>query len=200
MEYEYHMKRTHKIAYAAGTIILIGLLVLLALQGCGFVPTERNTMLNQEHRESTVGKMNSDIVRESKTEPPTLTIQTGEGESRVEVAMPVRNESTAAVGTDTEEKSKSDSASLWNDIVSIPLFVKLIGLAIGLASLYFVGKWLINASPAAKAGWSYGNEALARQINRLRDRATTEQDPKTLTEIQAAIASLEQERAELNKD
>lgn len=173
--------------------------VVLVAAACvgGCVPTEKRSTIEQTQRESVAGKANAEVLRETQVQPPPVTVTTKDG-TRVE--MPAAVTETVRAKTEASEVSDSAATGRAEDSETIPLFVKLIGGAVGLSMLLGVGWLLLRSSRALRAAYAVADDYLARGINRVRTMAQVETDPARANLLNSIVSGLEAERAEYNKD
>lgn len=180
--------------------LALWLILCMWLGGCsGLIPHESESRLNQKQRESIAGRTTADVVSESKTRPPTVTIDNG----KVKVEVPVEHEERTTARTSAQESADAAETLLDLQTNSVPLFVKLIGGAVGLGLLGFVVFWIVKrirqgaAGAAAAAAFRAADNRLASIIATLEARAATEKDESARLAIQAQLTALNKERGKL---
>lgn len=181
-------------------VLIVSIVTLLAV-GCAAFPQEQRQLVTQEQRESIAAATTAEVVRQSRVEPPTSTIETTTKDgTTVKIAQPVAFTESVTAGTTARENSDTAASGVASWQQSVPLGVSLILLAIGLGLLLLIF-WIVRRNSAAvNAAWKYGDEALKRRIDALRSRMSTATDPNVILALQSEEAQLERERAELNAD
>lgn len=171
-------------------VLTTAVYAVVTMVGC--VPMERASTLEQKQRENVSQKATSEFA--SSVQPTPLRVHLKDGTI---IEQPV----AAKVFGKAESKESSDSSASGNSewIESIPLFVKLIGLAVGIAALCGAGWLVLRSSKAADAAWKWTDEAISNKVNTLKALAAASTDPAKVQAYQEAIAQAEGLRAEVNK-
>lgn len=185
------------------TIRLAAVVVVLSiLSGCGFVPHEQTSTLDQKQRENVSQKGIADFIRSTEPAPFTATIPQGDGKPPITVTVPPKQKVEGKA--EASENSASENEGSKKDSDTIPLFVKLIGGAVGLAMLaavVFGIIWFVRrSSAAANVAWKTGDEFIGRIINRFKTEAMASSDPVVSSRLTAAVADAERDRTVFNKD
>lgn len=178
--------RKHSDSSSSALAVLL-FAVLMLSGGCGgLVPSERQ-------RSESVKATENLAVEQEKTIRRTLTAlpQTLAG------PQAIREDLTFETVTRTGAGSKASAAG--SSEISIPLFVKIIGLAIGLVLLALAVWWLWGflRTTAFGQGISLADDMAARQIRKLRERAVLADDAAEKAKLATDIADLESERGKL---
>lgn len=179
------------IAYV-GLGVLAGVLAVLLLSGCGL--QERSSTLEQRQREQ-VSQSSASQFAQSLTPPPSkVTIPQGDGKPPIVIENQPAAETTAK--NENKEASNSSASGNSEDSETFPLFIKIIGLAVGIAAL--VGAvWLLRrSSVAVNAAWTQMDNMIGsrlKTISALKGEAT---DPARLASLTAEESRLNALRAE----
>lgn len=198
------------LAWFACALLTWGSIAVLAwavvyMWGCGLTPTERTSMLDQTRRESVAESTTADVVTASKVVPPTVTItQTGKDGSTVKVETPAATrENTTARTTATTEADTNENASLI-DSITIPLYVKVIGLAVGIGMFCAVigGAfwWLRRSSLAVRAATDKADAIVAGAIHKVRSEAINAMPGAETARLVTIAADLERDRSNALKN
>lgn len=168
--------------------------VLLAcLAGC--VPMERTSTIDQKQRENVGQKAGSEFIQSAKPEPLSVTIPTKDGQ--IHITQPTASFTKAHASVSESSDSMATGSSEWSE--SIPLFAKLIGLAIGLGLLAGVVFWIIRTvrqNPAVDAAWTGASDILTRKIEALKAARDAATDANAKAAFQASINHLHEANAE----
>lgn len=188
---------------------LIALLAFIAaavascclLTGCSaLIPSEHKQQVAVQTAGELTAKQQDSVTRRSAL--PNL-IASGK-ESKIEVTLP-----TQAAAFSTEVKSESEVESAGKDSAkgttasSIPLFVKLIGAAVGLALLAGIIFWIVRsvragaAGAAAAAAFNLADRQIASGIGSIETMLHAANDPKEKTLLLAHLANLEKIRGKI---
>lgn len=176
------------------TITLVAVSSMLV--GCG-------TMVPQQRQETATSRYVDTLGQKSvgefagKIDPsfwPSVTVS-NIGKGSVSVAMPAHKEVNATVSS--KGQAGSQDFLSWDSIVSIPLGVKLILLAMGIYGVVMVLKYVRKSSASVNAAWQAADQSLARQITKLRNRATTTSNPMEMAQLNADISDAEAERGKM---
>lgn len=165
---------------------------LLALAGCGGFPQNRESTLDQKQRENVAQKATSEFAQAVQPTPLQIKLQDG-----TTISQPAASQVTARA----EAGENSDSAAFGasTSSVRLPLSIALLIGAVALI-LIIIAVWLIlKYSSAAKAAWTYGNDALERIIKGIRANQAAETDPKITAALEVAATTATSEQVELNK-
>lgn len=176
------------------------ILTVLMLGGCSLIPTERSSLIQQQQRESIAANTTANVVTAAKVNPPEVTITTtAKDGSKIEVKQPAQVTEQTDARTGAHEDSNSEASGTNKNSVSIPMFVKIIGSAIGLFMLLIIF-WLIKrSSSAVNAAWTWVDSAIANKIQTTRTLASTTTEPGAIAAYKTMEAELENLRAETNK-
>jgi hypothetical protein len=187
---------TSSTSSSALPLVLFG---ILFANGCSLLPSER-------HRSEALKTTEAISTSADRTTERTLTV-TPEFAMAVRdsnvVAIPlgpsvtevVKVSSSTATGAGSRENSQASLA------VTIPLGVKLLLVAAGIAALVGVVIWARRAAAgtAFGQGLNLADEILARQIRKLRERVSLSSDDGEQKKVLADIGDLEAERGRLKK-
>ena len=179
------------------------MLVCLSPLGCSLVPKEQRQQQTIQESAKFAGTRNTEIEQHIQAAPtPTIVTTTNPktGETSTSITPPPARVDTHYAGN-AEASAGAATLNSYDFSESIPLFVKLIGLAIGLALLagVVIGVWIYvrRASAAVAASAELADHILAEQIQRLRNKAMAAKDPDEITEHSTEIAGLEAQRGKL---
>jgi hypothetical protein len=184
---------------SSSALQLLLLFGLFFLNGCSMLPAERQ-------RSEALKTTEQISTSADRTTERTLTV-TPEFAMAVRdsnvVAIPlgpsvtevVKVSSSTATGAGSRENSQASLA------VTIPLGVKLLLVAAGIAALVGVVIWARRAAAgtAFGQGLNLADEILARQIRKLRERVSLSSDDGEQKKVLADIGDLEAERGRLKK-
>lgn len=185
--------------------ILIIAIVLLCVGCVGGPPKESSSLIQQSQRESIIEKGVTDVVRSTETIQPEVTLKTtAKDGTSTEVTVPASTRTEVAATTNVAAASNS-SAQGTNELTeSIPLYYKVIGLAIGifLLTIALALPWFLlrRSSRAFNAGFTWVDTSVANLIDRWRDQATRSTDPNEINLIKSFTESLANFRAEAARD
>lgn len=173
-----------------------GCLVVLLFTGCGV----------QEHSEQRTAREVTKVVADRDSEflahyapqpqPTVVTTQSKDGSTTTTVTPPPP---TVDIHAKEGARVNVNEKGWWtfSEEDSYPLFVKLIGLAVGLFMLgLLVWAWR-KQSAAVDQAYQAADEALARQIKKRRERAQETTDTREIAHNAVSIADLEAERGKL---
>lgn len=196
----------------------IGLLVLilgcLFAFACSLVPTEKTQKVESSNQSSLGAKTSTDIVHEAVGQPVESHYDFSFNNIKGPVAFAMTQPAPIDAGyvktsaktnvSDTAVASSRDEAS---GSVTIPLFVKIIGVAVGgllfiaflvVAGFFIRRAWMAAKTTAAGAALSgFLQEAdgkLAAKISALTTVLHTENDPVKKAQIVSQIAELQEAR------
>lgn len=183
-------------------ILLLALAVSCSMIGCAaMIPDERSSTLEQRQLESMAGETTTDVVTASKTTPPNVTIETtAKDGTTFKLTQPASTESTTTAATRAKEDSNLDASGTSIATVTIPLYVKLIGSAIGLFLLLTAGWLILRSSRAVRASWDVVDGTMGDVIHKVRTKAATTNDPALRTELIGMAADLERDRVNFHKE
>lgn len=180
-----------------GAAVLIGLFVLFAmLTGCGL--KEQHSTLDQKQRESIAETTTAKVLRETATVQPEVNVKTtAKDGSSTEVTIPAAATQKVEAETKASADSNSSASGSAAQSESFPMFVKLIGVGVGLLVLLLVW-WLIRrSSKAADAAWVAADGMVASKIHNLRTHQTASTDPNVIAALKTQEAELQRLRAEM---
>lgn len=176
------------------------LLIVLMLPACSLlIPRETESRLKQQQRESIVGRATTEVVSQSKADLPVVEIETRDG-TKLRVQ---HGESRTDSRTEADERAATSESLLDMSRESVPLFVKLIGGAVGLGLLALVVFWVIRrikqgaAGAAAAAAFHTADQSIAAVLNGLKNQAMSEPDPAKALMLSTQISALEKSRGKL---
>lgn len=184
-----------KYRYVGIGILLIVLMFLLF--GCNMVPTEQASTLQQKQREAVTGQAVVGVSKATDIEPANLTITTKGGEVKVE--QPVHQHSTAEASVNAGESSDSASSGSSEWSVKIPLFAKIIGLAIGVGMIFGLIWFARRSSKAVDEAFNAGDSVIAAQIHKVRSMAMQTTEPAVTTALATMAGDMERERTNFHK-
>lgn len=176
---------------------------ILLLGGCiGGPPKERETTLEQRQLENSTSAIATDVTRETKTTQPEVKLsQTNRDGSRTEVIVPAASETKTSATVEAGERGSFNASGSYSWIESIPLYVKVIGLAIGIGLFVLVIGVpiyvLYKHSVAARATIDTLDHGIGAAIHRVKDFAAANKDDAqaiTLKTIEAELINLRRER------
>lgn len=173
----------------------------LGLAGCLSVPTEQASTLQQKQRENVTQKATSEFAKSLESSPAPLVVEmtSKDGETmKVSQPAPQHQAITGKAFSGEGSDSSAEGSSSWS--LTVPLFVKLIGLAVGLGLLAVVVLMIRKHFTIVGAAWSFADEKVSDYIHNLRSIQTTSINPEVNAALKAAEAQAERLRAELNKD
>lgn len=173
----------------------VGLCAYLGWMAAGCGLQERSSTLEQKQRENVSQSATSDFVQAVKPSPVSITVPQ-KGADPIVITTPAAAETKAAASVG--EESASTASGSGNDSVSFPLFVKIIGLAIGLALLGGL-LWLARRSSAAvNAAWTQADDMIAsrlKTVSALKGAATEPTKIAALAEEESRLNALRAEAA-----
>lgn len=183
------------------TSLFGGVLLLCMCHLCACsLPTEHTSTLDQRQRENVAQEATSKFVQAVQPSPVSVIVEGKDG-SKTTITQPAPTSTNASATT--KEKSASEASGNWFDALTIPLFVKIIGIAIGIGLLAAVIGcilwYLRKSSVAVNTAWSWMDEAITNRLNTVKALKGASTDPiriQALTETEAHLESL---RAEANK-
>lgn len=178
------------------------LLLLSLLGGCiGSPPMERESTLEQRQLENSTAAIATDVVRETKTDQPEVKLsQTNRDGSKTEVIVPAATESRTTATASANERGSYDASGASSWFETIPLYIKIIGLATGLLFLFAVVGIpvyvLYKRSIAARALVRTLDQGLGAAIHRIKDftsRNIAPDEVLTLKTIESELLNLRRE-------
>lgn len=179
-----------------GAALFVALMIVFAMSGCGL--KEQHSTLDQKQRESIAETTTAKVLRETATVQPEVNVKTtAKDGSSTEVTIPAT--ATQKIEAETAATADSDSAASGNAAQSdsFPMFVKLIGVGVGLLILLLVW-WLIRrSSKAVDAAWVAADGMVASKIHNLRTHQTASTDPNVIAALKTQEAELQRLRAEM---
>lgn len=180
-------------------IRFLALIPIACLFGCS-LPTEHTSTLDQRQRENVAQRATSDFARSLEPLPTEVTIKAKDG-STTTIKQPTP-EKTRATAT-AEENSNSEATGASLNSVTIPLFVKIIGIALGIGLLAAVIGGIIwylrKSSAAVNAAWNWTDEAISNKLATIRALKGASTDPARIQALTESEAHLESLRADANK-
>lgn len=172
----------------------------LFIAGCS-LPTEHQSTIDQKQRENVSQQATSEFVKSVEPAPLDIELSDRNGNVIAKIKQPTPTHATgsATVG----ENSDSQASGHALDSLTIPLFVKLIGGAIGLAMLaavIFGIIWFVRrSSKAVDAAWSGADDIVKSRIDRIKAVMQSTTDPAKVQTLTEAVSQMENARAEINK-
>ena len=167
------------------------LLALSVLGGCLGDAKEHEATLSK--RENVAQKATGDFAVSTRPEP--LDIQfTDKSGNQTRIKTPVTTDVRGSATT----SERSSATGTFEESESFPFFVKLIGVGVGVAILIGIAWFVIRSSAAAKAAWSWTNEALTNKINTIQALKGASTDPARIQALSEAEAVMERLRADAN--
>lgn len=161
--------------------LVLPLAICLAA-GCA---QEQKSTLEQTQRETITEHATTEIVRDVTTAPAPVTIEVPDrsGElTRIQIPPVVKDNTTVTTAAGADSNSSASGKRV--DEATWPFYIKLIGVASGLALLLGVG-WLalsfFRIRGAWNTGWDWFNERATAHINRIRDAAIREKDDRVVS-------------------
>jgi len=194
----------HKVIEHAGyalCVLLIAVLMGLAFfsaTGCGLIPTERESLVKQESRQSIAGATTADVVRETAVTPPEVTVETRDG--TVTVRQPAAMRETTTAATTASETANAEATGTARDSVSIPAFVKIGGAAAALGLLWLVVWLWRRTSKLVDAAYAAGDELAARCIHAVRSLAMQATNPEERARLSALAGDMERDRTNWHRE
>lgn len=180
------------------------LAVAALLSGCGsLIPHETKRDEATKTAGQIANKQTGNLDRQAQVTPPITVSKVGEG-ATVNVTVPAVPQSVK-VETNGEIRSESNATDTAKESVSIPLFVKIIGLAVGVFALFGAVFWAIKAikngaaGAATAAALDLGDSVLAKSIQKMRLIQAGTTDVNTKQVISDHIAAMESERGKMAK-
>lgn len=177
--------------------LVVGLVVAVVVvsMGCSLLPTER-------HKSQSVATTEAIATESERTTQRTLSVVPEAAlaithDSNV-VSIPIGSSVREVVSTTSRVSTGAGSKdnATGSSSVTIPGFVKLIGAAIGLIGIVLAIKYALNAArgTALGQGLALADDLAARQIRKLRERASLSTDVSEQARLNQDIADLESER------
>lgn len=180
--------------------LFVSSLSLVLLAGCSaLIPTEHKEQVAVQTAGELSAHQQDNLTKRSSL--PNL-IASGK-ESKIEVTLPqgVSYQSEANASS-TVASSGQDSAK-GSTTSSIPLFVKIIGAAVGLGLLAAVVFWIVSsvragaAGAAASAAFNLADQHIAGSISSLESMIRISNDPTQKNTLLAQLADLEKTRGKI---
>lgn len=186
----------HLIGYRSMKLVrTLAMLVIACLAGCGFVPSEKASTLEQKQRENVSQNATSEFAQKVQPLPMTVTRHEKDGSTTI-IEQPVPSQTQAAATV--AENSDSTAAGAAASTETIPMFVKLIGLAIGIGGLVWIIIWAVKAlktnSPAIAAAVNAVDSAIAAKIDTIRALKGASTDPVRIQALSDAEAHMQEAR------
>lgn len=176
------------------------LFLVLVVTGCSLLPADKTKSEAVKSSENTSANHDLTIRRALEVGPERGLRVAREGEvasHQLPAETPMRE--TLEIHSVASQSASANDAAAGNSSVTIPLFVKVIGLGVGIAVL--TGAILFALKSAKGTAFGQGlqlaDEALARAIQRKRQVAATTTDSSKQAEIHAELAQLEADRGKL---
>lgn len=188
--------------YVAIFLFLLGATVVSSLVGCGsLLPTEDRSLVKQESRESIAGQTTAGVVSAATVQPPDVTITTtAKDGTTVQVKQPAATETTTTANTTASETSDASASGEASQSTTIPMFVKLIGSAVGLGLLWLVFWLWRRTSKAVNAAFAAGDDLAARGIHSVRSLAATLTSPEDRARVLALAGDMERDRTNWHRE
>lgn len=173
---------------------LITILALVLASGCAsLVPSERAQSAAVKATEA-LATQQSLTIRRALDSGMERSLAVASNAPVTSAPLHEQLEITSTTTTD----AGSRSSDIGSSIVTIPLFVKLIGLAIGTLFLIIVIWLLRRSSVAVNAAWGAGDTALATLTDRIASIASQASDPAHKSNLNDLLATAQKERGKLN--
>lgn len=171
---------------------------LLVLTGCGtLIPTEHKEQVAVQSAGKLATAQSADIVKQVENANPPMNVNISGKDNKLDLKVEATKAQTHAVIAAEQDAAGTDSAT-GNRSKTIPFFVKLIGVGVGLLLVVGVIAYIRKQYAAIDVAFSAGDQLLARQIGRWKDKAMTETDPSRLAVYNNEVAHLERERGTFN--
>lgn len=173
---------------------------LILLCGCGAIVPKEST--NEKTLQANIALQNSqagEITKQVEASQPPINIS-GSSNSLSLTILPTKTSIAETNAAESSTVAKDDFVSKVKS--SIPMFVKLIGFAFGIALLFGVIAgiiWYVKRSSAAgAAAITLADNSIASLIHKHTTLAMTTTDPVVIAQNTATIAELEKQRGVLN--
>lgn len=183
--------------------ILIGIGLAVLLTGCmgQLVPHEANQKAALASAAQIETAHETEVTKQVNGTPAPISVtQSGSSNSVSVVVMPPGGNTT--VHDKAGSTSHTDQQSTASDSTTIPLFVKLIGLALGLGLLFFIIRWIITYmkanSLAVDAAYKEADQYVANIIGHIEAKSRAAADPATQASMNDLLATAQKERGKLN--
>ena len=168
------------------------LLPLILLTGCSaLIPTEHKEQVAVKSAGSLETSHNDTVTKRSAL--PSIDMR-GWG-NKLDLKVP---ETQLKINSSADIDSSGDDSAAGFSWTKIPLGVKICLIAVGLGALLLIWRWIKLEFPAVGKSAQLGDSVLQREIDRLKTKAMSTTDPARLAEVNADIAHLTQEKANIN--
>lgn len=166
------------------TILTVSLFLAACLAGC--VPMERTSTIDQRQRENVGQRATSEFASAVQPNPLNVTIPTKDGPIIINQPLPSSLRAKAAVSESSD--SMAAGSSEWSE--AVPLFAKIIGLALGLGLLALVIFAIIRyvrQNPAVDAAWAEASKIGKTAIEKVTAAMHATEDPAKKAGLQTAL-------------
>ena len=182
--------------------ILIGISLALLLTGCAgqLVPHEANQKAALASAAQIETTHESEITKQVNGTPAPINITQSGTSNTVSVAV-LAPAATVSLHDTAGSTSHTDQQSTASDSYTIPMFVKIIGLAIGLLVLFLVLKYvwtyIRTNSPAVDAAYKLADAKLAEVIGHIESKRAAATDPQVQANLNDLAATANKARGQL---
>lgn len=185
-----------------GVLITLHLAAVLLLTGCAaMVPTERHQSQSVKTTENIAVETERTTQRQFSVVPEAAIAIARDGTNSQVVSIPLGNSVTETFTTTSRTGTGAGSKDSANGSFTstIPLFVKLIGAAIGgfliLGVIYFARK----SSAGVDAAYKVADQGFANLVGTLRTMATQSTNPEQLNVLNSLIAEVNDQRGKATR-
>ena len=172
-------------------------IICFLLAGCAaLVPKEQHQSQSVQATEA-IATESERTTRRTMSVVPEMVRSIHQSNGVASFAITETTEDTARISTGAGSRSDARGSST----VSIPLFVKIIGLAVAIGALAGVLMWLWRSAKttAIGQGLQAADQLAAGWIRRKRTQATLATDREEINRLNAEIAEMEADRGRLKK-
>jgi hypothetical protein len=183
------------VLFVAGVGALsVGLFMLATMPGCGL--KESRSLVQQEQRESIATGTTADVVRQTEVTPPPVRVTTRDGTT---IEMPAASSSTTSASTTASESSDSAASGKATESSTYPLFVKLIGVAVGCFLLMGVAWAIRRQFKAVDLAFAAGDDLAAKMIHKVRTEAIRASGDEA-TRLSTLAGDMERDRTNWHRE